>query len=151
MPSFWIATCQVPSLPASLTRRLPQAYSAVHAEVAVCVGMSSQVCTTFIVLMEKCTCAGRFAEEGGSPKRRRLEAGPGYASKNAGFPLRQVPLSGPQTDQQGVPLDPQQVCALADCIALRLCAQSSTLSHPDTRSRTSSSSYSSLDTLPALS
>ena len=65
--------------------------------------------------------AGRFAEEG-SPKKRRLETGPGYSSKNAGFPLRQVPLSGAQTDQQGLPLDPQQVSArlLADEVRLRL-------------------------------
>ena len=42
--------------------------------------------------------AGRFAEDGSQ--------GPGYAAKNAGYPLR---LSGAQTDQQGLPLDPQQV------------------------------------------
>ncbi len=61
-------------------------------------------------------CADRFEEEG-SPKRRRLEAGPGYSSKNAGFPLRQAPLPGAPTDQQGLPLDPQQVlpAALARC------------------------------------
>ena len=51
--------------------------------------------------------AGRFAEDG-SPEeaKRQRTQGPGYAAKNAGYPLR---LSGAQTDQQGLPLDPQQV------------------------------------------
>ena len=51
--------------------------------------------------------AGRFAEDG-SPEeaKRQRTQGPGYAAKNAGYPLR---LSGAQTEQQGLPLDPQQV------------------------------------------
>ena len=50
---------------------------------------------------------GRFVEDG-SPEeaKRQRTQGPGYAAKNAGYPLR---LSGAHTDQQGLPLDPQQV------------------------------------------
>ena len=50
--------------------------------------------------------AGRFAEDGSPEARKQRTQGPGYAAKNAGYPLR---LSGPQTGQQGLPLDPQQV------------------------------------------
>ena len=69
----------------------------------------------FLVPMWPPSCAGRFSEEGSSPKKRRLQTGPGYSAKTAGFPLRQGPLSGSQTDQQGLPLDPQQVGTWGAC------------------------------------
>ena len=59
--------------------------------------------------------AGRFAEDGSPEAKKQRTQGPGYAAKNAGYPLRQVPLSGPQTEQQGLPLDPQQVRSALNC------------------------------------
>lgn len=60
-------------------------------------------------MMWRLTTAGKSAEEESSESKRQRTAGPGYTAKNTGFPLRQGALPGQQTDQQGLPLDPQQV------------------------------------------